>query len=218
VNKNEKPKNCTFDQALYGRTATKNTGYNYYIIDAPKLSEDARAKFTRKDSKLKKEYGSYTRCLILNNLSDGVLSSGKQAFCQYASVLKEPFGFSDELIKTGRPCRIRTDIYERFLNVFNLKDIYRYNLIEDEKSEGEWEPDELKAEPEKKADQNPELYSLMIQAITKQNELLAEISETLKSMDRSWRPKPVARLLQEGKEYNSDIHITGSKVQKGAVG
>lgn len=190
----------TIEQALYGRSNDPNTGFNYYIADVAKMGNDAIAKFKRANSKFREKYGSYTRCMVINNISDGWLSSARQSYRVYKEIIKEYFNVSDELDQSNRLGRVRNDMYERYLEVFDLKDIYRLEPVKPigpDESVEEKKPEKSKKEVIKEGSLALDEIKGIRTELSVLNMTLSEMLVVMKEMNESWKPKrskPVAYL------------------------
>ena len=103
-----------------GRRLFGTQNLPYVILNVGKLNEDMKEKYYRKGSKLREEYGSIGRTLIINGVNDSVITNARASYRAY----KELIHAACDIPEGADPGRMREDYYKCILKAFRLKDVY----------------------------------------------------------------------------------------------
>lgn len=153
----------------------------FVVINRKTFIADVKGKYMRNYSD---KYSSLSKMLVMNDISDSTIYNTKQNFENHKdevlAAITLPKDVSEEDLGL-----FNAKIFERTLKLFRLKDSYSIpvNVPEEEPT-----PDKGSYPLQKSAD--PDILKVIAENLAMQNRLLAEISETLKSMDESWKAQP----------------------------
>ena len=181
------------------------------VIDRRAFHADIKAAYYLKYNK---QYGSIRDLFAANNLSDSTIYNVKGNWDRRKEELKEYWdttGYKDEDLGA-----INVRLYRATIKALKLKDVYVLPVRKKPETKEEPKTDTDKSSVKKS--QDSDILKVIAENLAMQNRLLAEISETLKSMDQSWKASPTQRRRPKAYISYQDISVSDTEDKKEVVG